>query len=94
MRSLSLESHFICLGSCVKLTSGSGLEVESKNIDSCTGTRDVLHFMKKYDIKKYTLAVFIKSTCPKIIVLKFRQKKNVTRIGVCWCVCDSVKDIF
>lgn len=71
MRSLSTESQdFICSASCATLT--SGLEVESKNIDSCTGAFDELHFVKKYHTEKYTLAVFIKSACQKIIALKFR----------------------
>lgn len=50
----------------------SGLEVESKNIDSYTGSFDVLHFVKKYHTEKYNWIMFIKSSFPKIIALRFR----------------------
>ena len=65
-----------------------GLEVESKNIDSYTGSFDVLHFVKKCHTEKYDLIMFIKLSFPKIIALKFRlKKKGTTTIGIWWCVC-------
>lgn len=71
MRSLSVESQdFICSVLCAKLT--SRLEVESKNIDSYTGSSNVLLFVKKYQTEKYSLVMFIKSSFSKIIGLKFR----------------------
>lgn len=93
MRSLSIESQdFICSGSCAKLT--SELEIESENIDSSTGAFDVLYFVEKYHTEKYTLAVSIKSACPKIIALKFRLKKCYKNRSMLVCLCMIVLRIF